>query len=232
MNFKKRYFLIIIFLLIAGIIIFVNLSSHTLIGKDNKGYVTKDVYSYYGQSNIKIAIITGMHPRETLSSTIVPYVIKFYALTHNIELINYQVIVENNPTDFNIGRANGQGLVEKYITPDIGKSNNSLVIICHDHEKGYGDGFYIATPTMDSKSVSLGTGVHSLLTNFNYYQRSTGEKARSSSIYQVDMPIAATGVGVFVYEIPEWYGYWNAFWNTYSLIDTSVKVIKNANNNS
>ncbi len=226
MNLKKRYFLIIMLLLIVGVIIFVNLSSHSSIGSDSKGYVTKDVYSHYGQSNTKIAVITGMHPRETLSSTVVPYVIKFYALTHNVEITNYQVTVQDNPTDFDIGRANGQALVAKYITPDIKKSNESLVIICHDHEKGYGDGFYIATPSMDSKSVTLGTAVHSLLTNFNYYQRSTDEKAQSSSINQVDVPIASTGAGVFVYEIPEWYGYWDAFWNTYSLLDASVKVIQ------
>ena len=226
MNLKKRYFLVIMLLLIVGVIIFVNLSSHSSIGSDSKGYVTKDVYSHYGQSNTKIAVITGMHPRETLSSTVVPYVIKFYALTHNVEITNYQVAVQDNPTDFDIGRANGQALVAKYITPDIKQSNESLVIICHDHEKGYGDGFYIATPSMDSKSVTFGTAVHSLLTNFNYYQRSTDEKAQSSSINQVDIPIASTGAGVFVYEIPEWYGYWDAFWNTYSLLDTSVKVIQ------
>ena len=226
MNLKKRYFLVIMLLLIVGAIIFVNLSAHSSIGSDSTGYVTKDVYSHYGRSNTKIAVITGMHPRETLSSTVVPYVIKFYALTHNVEITNYQVTVQDNPTDFDIGRANGQALVAKYITHDIKKSNESLVIICHDHEKGYGDGFYIATPSMDSKSVTIGTAVHALLTNFNYYQRSTDEKAQSSSINQVDVPIASTGAGVFVYEIPEWYGYWDAFWNTYSLIDTSVKVIQ------
>ncbi len=223
----KKYIILAIILLCLGIFIFTNLSSHTTIGSDSRGYVTKDVYSHYGQSTTKIAIITGMHPRETLSSTIVPYVIKFYALTHNVEITNYQVNVQDHPTDFTLGRSNGQALVAQYITPDIQKSDYGLVIICHDHEKGYGEGFYFATPTMDSKSVTLGNAVHALLPDFNYYQRSTEDKAQSSSINQVDYPIAATGVGVFVYEIPEWYGYWDAFWKTYSLIDTSVKVLEN-----
>ena len=223
----NKYIILAIILLGLGIFVFANLSNHTTIGSDSRGYVTKDVYSHYGQSNTKIAIITGMHPRETVSSTIVPLVIKFYALTHNVEITNYQVNVQDHPTDFTIGRNNGQGLVAQYITPDIQKSDYGLVIICHDHEKGYGEGFYIATPTMDSKSVTLGNAVHSLIPDFNYYQRSTEDKAQSSSINQVDYPIAATGVGVFVYEIPEWYGYWDAFWKTYSLIDTSVKVLQN-----
>jgi hypothetical protein len=221
----RKYIILAIILLCLGIFIFANLSSHSTIGSDSRGYVTKDVYSHYGQSNTKIAIITGMHPRETVSSTIVPYVIKLYALTHNVEITNYQVNVQDHPTDFTVGRSNGQGLVAQYITPDIQKSDYELVIICHDHEKDYGEGFYIATPTMDSKSVNLGNAVHALLPDFNYYQRSTEDKAQSSSINQVDYPIAATGVGVFVYEIPEWYGYWDAFWKTYSLIEASVKVI-------
>jgi hypothetical protein len=222
----RKYIILAIILLCLGIFIFANLSSHSTIGSDNKGYVTKDVYSHYGQSNTKIAIITGMHPRETVSSTIVPYVIKLYALTHNVEITNYQVNVQDHPTDFTVGRSNGQELVAQYITPDIQKSDYGLVIICHDHEKGYGEGFYIATPTMDSKSVNLGNAVYALLPDFNYYQRSTEDKAQSSSINQVDYPIAATGVGVFVYEIPEWYGYWDAFWKTYSLIEASVKVLQ------
>jgi hypothetical protein len=80
---------------------------------------------------------------------------------------------------------------------------------------------------MDSKSITLGTAVHSLLPNFNYYQRSTTERAQSSSIEQVDAPIAATGVAVFVYEIPEWFGYWESFWNSYALLDASTNVLKN-----
>ena len=227
MNKRTRYILLAVLIVVVGIFIFTNLSTHSSVGSDSTGYVTKDVYSHYGQSNTKIAVITGMHPRETLSSTVVPIAIKLYALTHNVEITNYQVNVQASPTDFTVGRSNGQGLVAKYITPDISNSDYGLVIICHDHEKGYGEGFYIATPTMDSKSVTLGTAVHSLLPSFNYYQRSTTERAQSSSIEQVDAPIAATGVGVFVYEIPEWFGYWEAFWNTYGLLDASTKALQN-----
>jgi hypothetical protein len=227
MNKTNRYLILAALIMVVGILIFANISYHSSLGSDTNGYVTKDVYSHYGSSNTKIAVITGMHPRETLSSTVVPYVIKLYALTHNVEITNYQVVVQDQPNDFGVGRENGEGLVANYITPDIQKSDYRLVIICHDHEKGYGEGFYIATPSMDSKSVTLGNSVQSLLKGFNYYQRSTNEKAQSSSINRVTIPIASTGVGVFVYEIPEWYGYWDAFWKTYSLFDASVQVLQN-----
>ena len=37
----------------------------------------------------------------------------------------------------------------------MAKSDPDLVIIGHDHEPGYGEGYYIATPTMDNASVDL-----------------------------------------------------------------------------
>jgi hypothetical protein len=220
--------LIIIFsllILISGVFIWANLADHSTVGLNSNGYVTKDVYSHYDQSNTKIAIITGMHPREDLSTKIVPYVIKLYALTHNVEIVNYQVNVTNSPQDFTVGRNNGEALVAQYIVPDIAKSNYNLVIICHDHEQGYGEGYYIATPTMDSKSIALAGAVHKLLPDFNYYQRSTSEAAKSTSITKIDTPITDRGTPVFVYEMPEWAGDYEAFAKSYGLIDNSYSVL-------
>ena len=224
----KKMFIILI--LIVGIIaaaafMLYNSSDHSTLGSNSKGYVTKDVYAHYGASTPKIAVITGMHPRETSAKTVVPEVIKLYALTHNVEIVNYKVTVTDSPQDFTTGRYNGQSLVAKYIVPDIAKSNYSLVIIVHDHEKGYGSGYYIATPTMDYQSVNLAKKVSSLLPDFNYYQRNTDSKAQSSSITQVDTPIVNTGTPVFVYEIPEWLSNSSVFTNSNKLIDACFNSI-------
>lgn len=208
----------------AGFYLF-NSSDHSNLGSNSKGYVTKDVYNHYGSSSSKIAIITGMHPREDLSKTVIPYALKFYALTHNVEIVNYHITVTDNPQDFTISRSNGEGLVAQYVVPDVAKSDYKLVIIGHDHEKGYGDGYYIATPSMDTESVTLAEDVHRLLPDFNYYKRSTSKKAQSSSITRVDNPIVATGTPVFVYEIPEWHGSLNAFSNSNRLIDSIFNVL-------
>ena len=224
----KKMFIILI--LMVGIIaaaafMLYNSSDHSTLGSNSKGYVTKDVYAHYSTSAPKIAVITGMHPRETSAKTIVPEVIKLYALTHNVEIVNYKVTVTDSPQDFTTGRYNGQSLVAKYVVPDIAKSNYSLVIIVHDHEKGYGSGYYIATPTMDSQSVNLAEKVSSLLPDFNYYQRNTDSKAQSSSITQVDTPIVNTGTPVFVYEIPEWLSNSSVFTNSNRLIDACFNSI-------
>ncbi|MGZ7047047.1 MAG: hypothetical protein ACXVHP_02040 [Methanobacterium sp.] len=214
-------------IVVLGLFFLYNSGEHSTIGSDSTGYVTKNVYSHYGSGTTKIAVVTGMHPREDLSKTIIPSMIKFYALTHNVEIVNYQVTVTKNPDDFTEGRNNGESLVSQYINPDIKQSNYGLVIICHDHEKGYGEGYYIATPTMDTKSVALAENVHVLIPYFNYYKRNTESKAQSSSIVKVDTPITKSGIPVFVYEIPEWDSTFTAFLNTYNLIDSSFRSFLN-----
>ena len=225
---KKTYTIIILFILIAGAIFFIllNSSEKSTLGTNSVGYVTKNVYNHYGATGPKIAVVTGMHPREDLSIAVVPQVIKLYALTHNVEIVNYQVAVTDNPAVFSTGRHNGESLVSQYAIPDIKKSDYNLVIICHDHERGYGEGFYIATPTMDSKSVTLASAVHSLLPDFNYYQRDTSKRTQSSSIKKVDAPITASGTPVFVYEMPEWSGYMESFFKSNNLISTSFNLLK------
>lgn len=223
----KSYIKILLVIIIAAAcLLFVyNSSQHSIIGSNSNGYVTKDIYSHYGSKDNKIAVITGMHPREDLSKNTVPSAIKFYALMHDAEIVSYQVTVTKSPDDFTLGRSNGEGLVAQYIVPDIQKSDYSLVIICHDHEQGYGDGYYIATPTMDGGSVKLAEALHSILPQFNYYKRNTEKKAQSSSILKVDTPITKSGTPVFVYEMPEWNGSTDAFLNSYRLIISSFKVV-------
>lgn len=220
--------LILVFIVaaVAGVFILANWSVNSTIGTDNTGYVTKEVYSHYSNPSAKIAIVTGMHSRENVSKTVVPYSIKAYALTHNVEIVNYRVTVTASPQDFTVGRANGENLVNKYVVPDVDKSNYDLVIVCHDHEKGYGEGFYIATPVMDSESVTLATAVQQLLPSFNYYKRSTSSEPKSSSITKVDAPLVSGGTAMLVYEIPEWIGNQEAFTMSYNLIDACFKVLQ------
>jgi hypothetical protein len=216
----------IIIAIVVGSLNTASSTKHSTLGSDSKGYVTKIVYSHSGASTEKIAIVTGMHPREISAKNVVPEVIKDYVVTHNVEIVNYQVNVTDDPGDFTTGRHNGESLVAKYVIPDIKKSNYDLVIICHDHKKGYGnDTYYIATPSMDSKSIDLAEAVHNLLPDFNYYQRDADSKAQSTSITGVDDPIVATGTPVFVYEIPEWLNDSNVYESTNNLIDACFNSI-------
>jgi hypothetical protein len=225
----KSKFLIITIVLFIGLVLaysWANLNNNSVIlGSNSKGSVTKLVYSHPGLSTPKIAIITGMHPREISAKNVVPDVIKSYANTHNIAIVNYKINVTQDPQDFAVGRANGQDLVAQYVIPDIEKSNYSMVIIVHNHEQGYGDGYYIATPSMDGKSVDLAQSVSNLLPDFNYYTRNIAQTPEETSINQIDNPIVATGTPVFVYEIPELLGNSDVTKNSNRLIDAVFSVI-------
>jgi hypothetical protein len=224
---------IIMVVLITSIIMVqgtINVDAHQgpptkIIGSDNKGVVKKITYSNSSNSTKKIAVVTGMHPREVSAKNIVPQVVKSYIKNHNVEIINYKINVTAYPENFYTGRNNGEYLVAKYVVPDIKKSKYSLVIICHDHEEGYGEGYYFATPSMDTKSMEIAQSMRYILTDFNFCTRDVSKKADSTSIERVDDPIVATGTPLIVYEIPEWLGKADVMHNTTRLLDAAFKVI-------
>ena len=217
--------LLILTVIILVVFSFINNCQTTTVGYNDLGQVVKYNYSHYSNPDVKIAVVSGMHSRESLHQWVLPEVCKFLALFNNVEVDNYKVTVTSNPQDFDIGRANGESLVHDYVVDDVADSDYDLVIIGHDHEEGYGDGYYIATPSMDSSSVDLASAVMEKLSDFNYYKRNSDNSAKSSSITSVDNPIVATGTNLFVYEIPEDDFILFAFINSYRLISESYTVL-------
>lgn len=225
MNNNLKIVLVLVVLLVA-VLIWANIAQHTNLGSNSNGYVTKDVYSHYKNPTARIAIVTGMHPREGLATTMVPHAIKLFALLNRVEVTDYHIMVQNQPENFDIGRSNGEALAAQYAVPDIIKSNYQLTIISHDHEQGYGEGYYIATPTRDDKSISLAEAVHQLIPHFNFYPGSSEIRKQASSVILVDKPLAKAGIPVFVYEMPEWHNALDAIYNTYQLIGASSRVLQ------
>lgn len=234
---KSTIFLVSLIILIPLVLLFNNswlnilnsdmsmMQDHSMMGSDNRGFVLKDVY---GSSNTKdsktIAIVTGIHPRETLSKNVTSDLISKYALNPNTRIIHYDIKVTDNPTDYTEGRNNGEGLAVDYILPDILKSDTDLVIICHDHRQGYGQGFYVATPEMDEKSVKLAEFVSKSIPGFRYYRSDTTKQSSTANI-KFSKPLASKGYKTFIYEIPEWYSYNDAYNMTKTLIDKSFTLI-------
>lgn len=200
---------------------FASISDTELLGSNDLGQIVKHTYSHYENPDIKIAVVSGMHPRENLHKFILPEVCKVLSVFNNVEVVNYQVSVTSGAEDFKISRANGESLVHDYVVNDISRSGFNLVIIGHDHEDGYGEGYYIATPSMDASSVELAHNVSNDL-GFNYYTRDTSKASQSTSISSVDNPIVNTGTKLFVYEIPENDFFLFAFINSYRLLHSSL----------
>lgn len=202
-------------------------SSPAVLASDYRGTVTKDVLAASNSSSSSkktIAVVTGMHPREKLSIKTVTDVVNQYSLSSNQEIIHYNVNVTNNPNNYYTGRSSGEELVATYIIPDVKKSNVDLVLICHDHAPGYGRGYFIATPKMDSPSVAVGEKIEKDLPEFTYY-RSTAYSEHGSSTITVSYPLARAGICTVVYEMPEWATYSQAYQESQKLIATCFNSI-------
>ena len=148
-----------------------------------------------------IALITGIHPRETLSIGPEIQAAREFG-NDNVKIINYKVTVTENPEDYEQGRANGESLVHDYVNPNVTSSDADAVIISHSHNADYGEGFYLATPEMDNSSVNIAEKI-SEKSDFNYYPVTGNETYKSTSAVLVSKPIAQAGYPTFVYEIPE-----------------------------
>lgn len=148
-----------------------------------------------------IALITGIHPRETLSIDPEIRAAMQYG-NDDVKIISYKVTVTDSPEDYDQGRANGESLVHDYVNPDVTASDADAVIISHSHNPDYGEGFYLATPAMDDASVGIAEKI-SQTSDFNYYPVTGNETYKSTSAVLVSKPIAEAGYPTFVYEIPE-----------------------------
>lgn len=148
-----------------------------------------------------IALITGIHPRETLSIGPEIQAAREYG-NDDVKIVNYKVTVTENAEDYEQGRANGESLVHDYVNPEVTASDADAVIISHSHNPEYGEGFYLATPEMDDSSVAIAEKI-SQSSDFNYYPVTGNETYKSTSAVLVSKPIAQAGYPTFVYEIPE-----------------------------
>ncbi|MCZ3366033.1 MULTISPECIES: hypothetical protein [Methanobacterium] len=85
-------------------------SNSTVIGSDNRGYVTKEVYASNNPNQPKIAVITGIHPREKIAISPIESLIKNYASKHDIEITDYIIHVLDNPDKFTAEKITVNGL--------------------------------------------------------------------------------------------------------------------------
>ena len=202
---NTKIIIIILALIVIGGAIFLetqnyNEIEYTTLGNTSIGTVEVGISGNENATKC-IALITGIHPREKLSIDPEIEAAKQFG-NDDVKIIHYKVTVTENPEDYNEGRANGESLVHDYVNPHVTSSDADAVIISHSHNPTYGEGFYLATPEMDSASVDIAKKI-SESSDFNYYPVTGNETYKSTSAVLVSKPIAQAGYPTFVYEIPE-----------------------------
>ena len=223
---RKTVILIILLLIIGGIVYFethnYNEITYTTLANTSIGTVEVGISGNENASKC-IALITGIHPREKLSIEPEIQAAREFG-GDDVKIINYKVTVTQNPEDYNEGRANGESLVHDYVNPHVTSSDADAVIISHSHNPNYGEGFYLATPEMDSASVGIAQEI-SQTSDFNYYPVTGNETYKSTSAVLVSKPIAQAGYPTFVYEIPEDIWEFTATWKTKDLFNLIAQNI-------
>ena len=202
---QNKIILIAVLLIIIAAVIYIESShyneiTYTTLANTSIGTVEVGIAGNENATK-SIALITGIHPRETLS--IEPEIEAAREFGNDdVKIIHYKVTVTDHAEDYQQGRSNGESLVHDYVNPDVMSSDADAVIISHSHNPDYGDWFYLATPQMDDASVSMAQKI-SDTSDFNYYPVTGDETYKSTSAVLVSKPIAEAGYPTFVYEIPE-----------------------------
>ena len=201
----KTKVILIVVVIIIGAILFLgkghyNEITYLTLGNTSIGTVEVGISGNENATKC-IALITGIHPRETLSIDPEIEAAKQFG-NDDVKILHYKVTVTDNPQDYEKGRANGESLVHDYVNPHVTTSDADAVIISHSHNVDYGSGFYLATPEMDDASVGIAKNIEST-SDFNYYPVTGNETYKSTSAVLVSKPIAQAGYPTFVYEIPE-----------------------------
>ena len=204
LNRKTKIIIILVVIIIFAIVIFGhgNYNEITYETLANTSIGTVEVGVSGNENATKcIALITGIHPRETLSIDPEIEAAKQFG-NDDVKILHYKVTVTDSPEDYDVGRQNGESLVHDYVNPHVTESDADAVIISHSHNADYGEGFYLATPEMDDASVSIAKNIEGS-SDFNYYPVTGNETYKSTSAVLVSKPIAQAGYPTFVYEIPE-----------------------------
>lgn len=174
----------------------VNSPASTLIGKNSLGNVYKEGPFGNNESNVTIAYILGVHPRESGAHRLMEQAFKEKADSLNCSYYIYKINVTSSPTEYEQSRMNGQQLANKYVVPDIINNNFTAAIDAHYSNGNWGVSRFVFTPN-ENNTISDNLG-HSLANNFSWLSYFTPPDPTSPQY--VTGPLNDGGVGAIIYE--------------------------------
>ncbi|MCD7781660.1 MAG: hypothetical protein LUG89_03065, partial [Methanosphaera sp.] len=205
-KFYKHKFKIIL-LLLAIIILFIiftiqinnNYSNNTTtvqIANTSIGSVTKTGPYGNTSSDVKIAYVLGVHPRENGSHTL----FKQAFLEDESDLqycyYIYQINVTANATDFNQSRSNGQQLAYDYVVDDIINDSFDFVMDIHYCDGTWGEERFVFTSVKENiLSYNISYTMAQTFEWLDYY-----EPSNPTSPEYLMSPLNNAGITTILYE--------------------------------
>lgn len=224
----KKIIITIIFLILALSIVKVswninysgNRSSEIFLGNKSYGYAEKVVYGNQN-SNETIAIIVGVHPRESGFHNATAAALKDKSTFLSKKYVLYRIHVTKKPLHFTIGRMNGQLIANKIVVPDIIKTKPQLVVDIHEDlgdDVGYRYSRFIYSVSKDNETRNY---VNNIIQKIPYLKRYS--PGGSSPLY-VTKPISKEGIRTIVYETYKYDTYERKYSDAAKFIDVLDKL--------
>lgn len=167
-----------------------------LLGNNSLGNVYKEGPFGNTNSDIKIAYIIGVHPREKGAHRLMEEAFKEKVVDSNYCYYLYRVNVTQNPTDYDGSRLNGQELANTYIVPDAITNNFTFAVDCHYSNGAWGVERFVFTPR-ENNTLSYELG-QSIADNFDWITYYTPPNPTSPAY--LTEPLNNGGVSSIIYE--------------------------------
>ena len=168
----------------------------TLIGNNSIGTVYKEGPYGNKDSDVKIAYILGVHPREKGAHQLMEQALKEKAGGLNYSYYLYKINVNSDSTDFAQSRMNGQKLAQEYAVPDMINNNFTLAVDVHYSNGHWGVSRFIFTPR-ENNTLSNQTA-HAICDNFEWMTYYVPTDPTSPAY--VTEPLNDGGVSALIYE--------------------------------
>ncbi len=168
----------------------------TIMGNTSIGYVVKEGPYGNTSSNVHIAYILGVHPREKGAHKLMEQAFKEKADMLQYSYDIYKVNVTEDSTDFSQSRLNGQKLANEYIVPRLIHDNYTFAVDSHYSNGFWGVSNFVFTPN-ENNILSSEIG-HAISENFDWITYFVPENPTSPQY--VTGPLNNGGVSAIVYE--------------------------------
>ena len=167
-----------------------------LIGNNSIGTVYKEGPYGNTDSDVKIAYILGVHPREKGAHQLMEQALKEKAGGLNYSYYLYKINVSSDSTDFEASRMNGQKLAQEYAVPDMINNNFTLAVDVHYSNDHWGVSRFIFTPRENNTlSNQIAHGICDNFEWMTYYM-----PPDPSSPAYVTEPLNDGNVSALIYE--------------------------------
>ena len=167
-----------------------------LIGENELG--TVHLHGPFGESDIKIVYLIGMHPMESKAHRgLFETILNSNDLNYEYYIYNINVSDIDNDTE---GRMDGQLLAQEFVAPHIINEKYNLFLDIHSNKGLNGPGTYEKTnfvfaPNFDEESSRFMNEILEDIQELVYY----APEYRTSPPY-ITLPVAKSGIPTIVYE--------------------------------